>query len=372
MESGRYGCMQWKESRSFCTRVHFEDGLSRSPETKPRRATADMVAATANVSRVAVSRAFNPHASIKPEKRDRILKVARELNYTPDMAARSLVTRRSHLVGMIVPDVCSPWESQEIDALTTALQAEGFATLLFKTRTDHSMDERLLTYMKGFNPDSVIAFTENVGPATLARVLDRAVPIYISYPNNGRVAHDPDAPLYDELQVNMRDGIDQAVALMQGYGARRFAYLAGDANSLASVERENVLRMVMAERGLGAPVIIAGDYTYDTAYAAVLNLYRLGEGVEAIFAANDVGAFGALDALRHELQLRVPEDVKIVGFDDIAQSHWRSYNLTTVKIDLDQRVRALTRLIHRRLKDPAAPPLSETISTKLVVRGTVG
>ena len=73
-----------------------------------------MVARTANVSRVAVSRAFNPHASIKPEKRDLILKVAQELNYTPDMAARSMVTGRSHLVGIIVPDISGPWESQEL------------------------------------------------------------------------------------------------------------------------------------------------------------------------------------------------------------------------------------------------------------------
>jgi DNA-binding LacI/PurR family transcriptional regulator len=300
--------------------------------------------------------------------------VARELNYTPDMAARSLVTRRSHLVGMIVPDVCSPWESQEIDALTTALQAEGFATLLFKTRTDHSMDERLLTYMKGFNPDSVIAFTENVGPQTLARVLERAVPIYVGYPHDDarHGVQEAGGPLFDRLDVLMRDGIEQAVALMQGYGARRLAYLSGFNDSLANVEREHMLRTVMAERGLGAPEIVAGDFTYDTAYAAILELYRFGAGADAIFAANDVGAFGAIDALRHELKLRVPQDVKVVGFDDIAQAHWRSYNLTTVKIDLAERVRALVRLILRRLKDPAAPSLSETIRTKLIVRGTVG
>ena len=105
----------------------------RERATSNRRATADEVARVAEVSRVAVSRAFNPDASIRPDKRARILQVARELNYTPDRAARALATRRSHLVGVIVPDVCSPWESQEIDALTTALQAEGFATLLFKT-----------------------------------------------------------------------------------------------------------------------------------------------------------------------------------------------------------------------------------------------
>jgi DNA-binding LacI/PurR family transcriptional regulator len=331
-----------------------------------------MVARTANVSRVAVSRAFNPHASIKPAKRDMILRVAQELNYTPDRAARSMVTGRSHLVGVIVPDVCSPWESQEIDALTTALQAEGFATLLFKTRTDLSMDETLLTYMKGYNPDSVIAFTENVRPQSLSRVLDRAVPIYVAYGDDEAEADEAGGPLTDRLKVVQRTGIEQAVALMQGYGAQRIAFLSGAPHSLATVEREKMVRRVLAERGLPAPVMMAGDYTYDTAYRETLNLFRVQGGVDAVFAANDVGAFGVMDALRHELGRRVPEDVQVVGFDDILQAHWKSYNLTTVKIDLIERVQAFVRLILARLRNPTQPSLTETIATRLVVRGTVG
>lgn len=336
------------------------------------RATAEMVARRANVSRVAVSRAFNPHTSLKPEKRELILRIAQELNYTPDRAARALVSGRSHLVGVIVPDVCSHWESQEIDALTTALQNEGFATLLFKTRTDYSMDEKLLAYMRGFNPDSVIAFVENVKPATLARFLDRAVPIYVHYPHPGANDDVQAGPLHDRLNVLQRAGIEQAVALLQGYGARRIAYVSGVSKSRANTAREHMLRAVMAERGLPSPVVAPSDYSYDMAYAATIDLFRVGEGADAIFAANDVGAFGVLDALRHELDLRVPEDVKVVGFDDIAQSHWKSYNLTTVKFDLDDRVRALVRLILRRLNNPDAPALQETLQTRLVVRGTVG
>lgn len=342
-------------------------------EQAPRgRATAEMVAARAKVSRVAVSRAFNPHTSLKPEKRELILKVAQELNYTPDRAARALVSGRSHLVGVIVPDVCSNWESQEIDALTTALQAEGFATLLFKTRTDYSMDEQLLAYMRGFNPDSVIAFVENVKPQTLARFLDRAVPIYVHYPLPDGGEEPEKEPLHDRLNVLQRDGIDQAVALLQGFGAKRIAYLSGADKSRANGARERTLRQVMADRGLAPPVVARGDFSYDAAYEATINLFRVGDGADAIFAANDVGAFGVLDALRHELKLRVPEDVKVIGFDDIAQSHWKSYNLTTVKFDLDERVRALVRLILRRLNNPDAPGFQETLNTRLVVRGTVG
>ncbi|PKA45465.1 LacI family DNA-binding transcriptional regulator [Rhizobium sullae] len=346
--------------------------MSERNDRKVTRATADLVAREANVSRIAVSRAFNPNASLKPEKRDRILKIARELNYTPDMAARSLVTRRSHLVGMIVPDVCSPWESQEIDALTTALQAEGFATLLFKVKADFSMDQTLLTYMRGFNPDSVIAFTENVEPAVLSGFLDRAVPVYIIYDDAEEFAAKRSTSLYDRLVVRQKEGIEQAVALLQGYGARRVAYLGGKRQSLANTERERIITQVLAERGMAPPVVVPGDYTYDTAYRATLDLFRVGDGADAIFASNDVAAFGAIDALRHELSLSVPGDVKVVGFDDIPQSHWKSYNLTTVRIDLADRVRALVRLILRRLKTPGADPLVETLSTRLVVRGTVG
>ncbi|WP_245895091.1 LacI family DNA-binding transcriptional regulator [Devosia submarina] len=336
------------------------------------RATAEMVAKRANVSRVAVSRAFNPHTSLKQEKRDLILRIAQELNYTPDRAARALVSGRSHLVGIIVPDVCSHWESQEIDALTTALQGEGFATLLFKTRTDYSMDEKLLAYMRGFNPDSVIAFVENVKPAILARFLGRAVPIYVHYPDVQVEREVEKGPLHDRLNVLQRAGLEQAVALLQGYGAQQIAYVSGVRKSLANQAREQMLRTVMVERGLPPPIIAPSDYSYDMAYSATLDLFRVGKGADAIFAANDVGAFGVLDALRHELGLRVPEDVKVVGFDDIAQSHWKSYNLTTVKFDLQERVRALVRLILRRLNNPDAPALEETLQTRLVVRGTVG
>lgn len=346
--------------------------MTNTSPKKAVRATADLVAQRANVSRVAVSRAFNPNASLKPEKRDRILQVARELKYTPDMAARSLATRRSHLIGMIVPDVCSPWESQEIDALTTAMQAEGFATLLFKTRADLSMDQTLLTYMRGFNPDSVVAFTENVSPAVLSGFLDRAVPIYIMYDEADAIPTNPGDRISDRLVVRQHAGIAQAMALLQGYGVRRVAYLAGRPSSLANVERQRSISQVMVERGMQPLTVMTGDYGYDAGYRATLDLFRVGDGADAIFAANDVSAFGAIDALRHDLGLSVPGDVKVIGFDDIPQAQWKSYNLTTVRIDLEDRVRALVRLILRRLRAPDSVPLMETLQTRLVVRGTVG
>jgi DNA-binding LacI/PurR family transcriptional regulator len=334
-----------------------------------------MVAEAANVSRVAVSRAFNPAASIKPEKRARILRVAQELSYAPNMAGRALATRRSHLIGVIVPDVCSPWESQEIDALTTALQNEGFATLLFKTRTDRSVDARLLSYMGAHDPDSLVVFTENVRPDQLMRAFNRAVPIYVDYPDDAdrsALSFDGGGAPFDRLCVLQANGIDQAVALMAGNGRRRFAVLSGSPNTSANAARLNVFSRILVARGLPPAVQMSGDFSYETGRSATLSLFRVGEGADAIFAANDVSAFGVIDALRFDMALRVPEDVNVVGFDDIRQASWRSYDLTTVRIDVDERVAALVRLILARIKNPDVPSLVETIQTRLVVRGTVG
>ncbi len=334
------------------------------------RATAQSVAEIAKVSRVAVSRAFNPDASLAPNKRARILRVARELNYVPDRAARALKTQRSHLVGLIVPDACSPWEAQEIDALTTVLQEKGFGAVLFKTRADLDIDDMPLRNLRAFNPDSVIVFPETVLPGRLASFLDRAVPIYIDHMTG--TADDEPRTLCDRLEVDLKPGIEQAVSLIEGYRLKRIAYLSGKARSEAENARRAMVTGVLRARGLPPPIVVDGDFSYASGHRAALDLFRVEGGAEVLFAANDESAFGAMDAIRHVLGLSVPGDVRVVGFDDISQAAWDSYNLTTVKIDLTQRVQALVRLIMRRLNEPDAPSLSERIGTRLVVRGTVG
>ena len=336
------------------------------------RATAGMVAEAAGVSRVAVSRAFNPDASLDPDKRARILSTAKEMNYVPDRAGRALKTRRSHLVGVIVPDVCSPWESQEIDALTTALQDRGLGTLLFKTRADLVLADATLRSLRSFNLDSIIAYAESVRPDVLVPYLDRAVPIYVDYVSHPGEDHARTGPLLDRLEIDLSHGMEQAAALLAGYGARRIAYLSGRASSHAEQSRRRTLEALLAARGLPAPRIVPGDFTYATARQATIELFRVAGGADAIFAANDESAFGAMDALRYALGLRVPEDVSVIGFDDVAQASWDSYALTTVKIDLAARVQALVRLILRRSSAPEAPSLCERMPTRLVVRGTVG
>ena len=234
------------------------------------------------------------------------------------------------------------------------------------------MDERLLAYIRGFNPDSVIAFAENVGPDTLARR---------PRPGAADLRLLPRRPARRAAGEGGVRPAERAAAHRHRAGGGAGAGLRlpparlarGRPRSLANATREpHPARGADGARPAAAGRWSRGDFTYDTAFAATLDLFRVGGGADAIFAANDVGAFGAIDALRFELGLRVPQDVKVVGFDDIAQAHWRSYDLTTVRVDLRVRVQALVRLILRRLKEPDAPPMQETVPTSLVVRGTVG
>lgn len=348
----------------FTTRPRRPGSKDHAPKPRPR-ATATTVAAAAEVSRVAVSRAFNPDASLDAEKRKRILAVAAELNYVPDRAARALKTRRSHLVGLIVPDACSPWEAQEIDGLATVLQDKGFGCVLFKTRADFELDDIALRNLSAFAPDSVIVFPECVTPDRLAPYIDRAMPIYIDHMTG-------DAVPYDRLEIDLRPGLERAVALVAGYGPRRIAYLTGKPASAAEQARQAMIRQLLAERGLPEPVVVAADFSYASGRRAALDLFRVQGGADTIFAANDESAFGAIDAVRLDLGLAVPGDVRVVGFDDIPQARWGAYRLTTVGMDLPERVERLVRLILTRLAEPDAPPLSERIATRLVVRDTVG
>jgi DNA-binding LacI/PurR family transcriptional regulator len=357
---------------AWCRRFEKEAELDDSKGNERERPTAALVARHAKVSRVAVSRAFNANASIRPEKRDLILKVAREIGYVPDMAARSMVTGRSNLIAVIVPDLASPWESQELDALTLALQDLGFAMLLFRTGDDFTLDDRLLAYLRGFNPDSVICYAENVRPRLLDRSLDRAVPIYISYPE-AALSEPHETPVkYDCLEVMLEDALAEIVDRMVARGARQFAFLAGKSGSAATSARRQILSRILKRAGLPDPIEIAGDYGYEMAYRSTAARFRSGHEINAIIAANDVSACGAIDALRCEIELRVPDQVQVAGYDDVGLAHWKSHDLTTVRVDLAERVAALTQLIQRRLAGLEAPGLTERIASHPVFRRSAG
>ncbi len=331
------------------------------------------VAERAGVSRSAVSRAFNPDSYLDPKKRARILKVAGEIGYQPNMAARAMVSNRSHLVAVLLPALQHPWESQELDVLIGELQAIGFATLVYKIPTA-DLQIAQVSHLRAYNPDSVIVYSDGLPTEGVKSLFNRARPIYPVYVDADACDLASDSNInqgFDRLEIDQRPGIRRAMGMLAGSGCKTMVWLAGDDSTQSNIDRQKVVLGYAKQYGLSVSESIPGDYSYERAREEICAYFRAHPMVDALVAANDVSAFGAMDALRHDLGLKVPEDVKVVGFDNIRQSNWKSYDLTTVGMDIHQRVRALVRLIRSRLKEPDAPDLYERVETRLIVRGTV-
>ena len=330
------------------------------------------VAAEAGVSRSAVSRAFNQKSYLDPKKRERILVIAKELGYYPNMAARAMVSNRTHLVAVVLPSLRRPWESQELDVLAEELQAIGFTTLVYKIPTsDLKLDQ--VSHLRAYNPDSIIVNSDNLPPEGVRKMFKRSRPIYPVYANAETDVHrqlDDRFSGLDRLIIDQRPGIKHAMQLLAGCGCKTLTWLAGENGSQSNQDRQKIVLSQAEEFGLNVVSTIQGDFSYDTAREEVLSHFQSTKITDALFAANDVSAFGAMDALRNNLGHSVPQDIKVVGFDNISQSSWKSYDLTTVGMDINERVRALVRLIRNRLEDPKAPDLFECVETKLTVRGT--
>ena len=344
---------------------------------EPRgEATAQDVAQAAGVSRIMVSRAFNPNASVRTDKREQILKVAQQLGYHPDMAARSMVTGRSNLVAILVPSIARSWESEEVDVLITALQRQGMVALLFHVAAD-DLARTALMQVRAYKPAAVIAFLDLIAPEELVPLFGNSPAIY---PHFGKEPPSTQpGQLVDRLHVSQHAGIVSAVKLLRGTGKKRIAYIAGAdtavpgraENANSDHDRFAALQAALDEYGLELAARIEGEFDYETARQRVTHYVREGGVADAFFAANDTSAFGTLDALRHDLGKSVPDDFAVVGFDNIREAAWRSYDLTTVGVSVEMRVAALMRLIKARMAEPNAPARVETVTASLIVRSTV-
>jgi len=344
-----------------------EDGVE-AERTREQGAgpTALDVARAARVSRIMVSRAFNPEASVRADKRQHILDVAAGLGYHPDMAARAMVTRRSNLVAVVVSTLANPWEAQEIDALTAVLQEDGLAVLVF--RMEHkSRFQFNFAHIRAYRPAAVIAYMDDLKPQQLRRAFGNSPAIYPVY--GIHPPHEHDEHMVDRLHVEQHEGIANAVRLLAGTGRKRLLYVRGE-GAASDIDRMMALEEALAEYRIDFEGAIEGNFDYATTRAAVNNYWRRERQPDAIFAANDTSAFGAIDALRFDLGVSVPQQCAVIGFDNIREAAWQAYNLTTIGVDLQERVQALRRIVAARAADSQARSMVETIRARLVVRGT--
>ncbi|MCJ2185019.1 LacI family transcriptional regulator [Novosphingobium sp. 1949] len=287
---------------------------------RARAATSSDVARLAGVSRSAVSRTFTDGASVAPETRARVLEAAKTLKYRPNLAARSLMTRRSMIVALAVSHLENLFYPLIVQTISERLAAVGYRLLLFVTHGEGS-HEPLVGELRHFSVDGLILGSSGYAPDLLAECAEEGLPVVLM--NNAGAAPAAARVVGD----NLAGGAQIARFLLAG-GHQRMAYLAGDEGVSSTLERLEGFAGALHAAGMEGLRVVPAGFEFDRALAASRALLATPDRPDALFCANDHMAFAAIQAAR-TLGLKVGWDVSIVGFDDVAVAGWPDLALTT-------------------------------------------
>ena len=356
-------------------------GQARTHAGAPKRVAARLgqhevtsidVARLAEVSQSAVSRSFTPGASVAPLTRARVLEAARKLGYRPNAIARTLSTRRSRMVAVVVSNLQNQFYPVVIETLSQRLQKDGYHVLLFITETEDA--DELLQELLRYQVDGIVMASTHLSSGLAQQIAAARIPVVMFNRTNiagSRTGAIGASSICTVSSDNHGGGRAVAHFLADG-GHRRVAYLAGAEDSSTNHDRERGLRDGLAERGLRVLARAVGDYRFEQAAVATHELFgklvSADQRPDALFVASDHMAFAAIDTLRLELGLRVPQDVSVVGFDNVPQAAWGAYQLTTVAQDAVPMIEATVQMLLQQLQDDAVTANHVVVPANLVVR----
>ena len=307
------------------------------------------LAKLAGVSSATISRAFSADARIKPQTRTRILALADQHGYRPNAMARSLNNSQSRLVALVVNTVANPAEGEGLEQLIHRLQARERMPLLLCC-ANHEDRSQLMRIASTYQVDHVVLYSDAVSIDDAIDIFrSAALVVASSEPLEGRAVSD--------VRLDATAATGQVVDWLVESGRRHFVYLSGRSSSHIDKQRMGWFSAALETHSLGFDIIEHGDYSYESGYKeAVLLLRRVHPDV--IVCANDLMAVGVKDAAAL-LNIRVPEDLAIVGHDGVALASWDSHSITTIMPPDGLVSDALAEIIDL---DPAAPPTQRVVA----------
>jgi len=324
--------------------------------------TMRQVAERAGVSIRTVSRVINDSRSIAPDTRARVQAVIDELGYRPSRLARGLVTHRTQVIGLLIPDMLNPYFAEIGRAVVNAAESRGYSVLV--SNSDESPDREMaaLDVFADYAVDGAILFFSRGGVRSVLKFATGHGPLVAVDTDNVR------SPTVGPLTTNLRQGAEMAVEHLISRGCRAVAFLTPDLPR-ETYARLDGYRAVMARHGLVADpsLIVRAGPGIESAYEAILGFLPNHPEIDGVFAFNDLLAIGALRACR-ELGRTVPDSVAVVGYDDNLMASYVCPSLTTVRID-KERVGALAveRLI-AMLDNPGTIYPHIVVEPELVIR----
>lgn len=321
------------------------------------------VARLAGVSQAAVSRTFTPGASISTETRQKVLTAAEELGYRPNVIARSLIKHSTNIIGIVLVRFSNPFYWLVFREFTTKLQKLGYWTLLLNAAHDEEIEDTLPMALQ-YQVDGIIITSATLSSKLANECVRAGTPVVLF--NRYALGTEANAVCCD----NVGGGRMVADALLDA-GHQRIAYIAGEEKSSTNRDREQGFTERLQERGHSlSHRECAGEYTYQAGYQIARRILQSEVPPDAIFCANDLLAMGVLDLARNELGISVPEELSIVGFDDIPMASWPSYALTTVKQPLDRMVDTAIDVLMNAIEMSTKETVMKWIPAELVERAT--
>ncbi len=296
----------------------------------------------------------------------RVLEAAQRLSYTPNVAARSLITRRTRTVAVVVSGITNPFYPELIEILHDEFAVANYGTILLNEQVDGQRGNRVEDLIRGGAVDGVVYLSAVLGQP-LPGGAQEDFPVVL-------LNRDADAASVDAVLSDNADGGRRVAQLLFEFGHRRIAHISGPENTSTSVERERGFRERLAE--LGAPfddrLRRVGQYSHHSGYHWCLDLLARDPRPTAVFAASDLIAFGVLDAASRT-GLAVPQELSVIGFDDVDMASWERFSLTTVGHQSREMARSAASLLLERIEAEEPPVLRRRIfPVRLVSRATHG
>ncbi|WEK06648.1 MAG: LacI family DNA-binding transcriptional regulator [Candidatus Devosia phytovorans] len=324
--------------------------------------TSSEVARHAGVSQSAVSRSFTPGASIAPKTRAKVLASAKELGYRPNAIARSLITNRSRIIAVVMAYLENLFYPDVLEELGRALADENYHLLLFTGFMDRDSDP-VFDQLMQYRVDGIILASTSLSSELSEECATAGIPVVLFNRTTERDA-------VSSVTTRNREGGKRVADFLVAGGHRSFGYISGLENSSTNRDRHQGFVEGLAAHGFGAPMVETGNFSRSEAEAAARKLLSRPDRPEALFVANDHMAVAVMDIARHEFGLRIPDDLSIIGYDDVGPARWTSYGITSMSQPVKRMVESTVDILMDQIASGEIEAEHRILNGDLVVRSS--
>ncbi|WP_017726469.1 LacI family DNA-binding transcriptional regulator [Halalkalibacterium ligniniphilum] len=282
------------------------------------------VAKRANVSVATVSRVLSKSSNVSKAKKEQVLKAIEELNYQPNALGRYLRTSQTMTILVVIPNITNPFFSNVLRGIQTYANQEGYRVLLMDVEHSGFQEQNYVDMLEQKQVDGLIMLTSRINPEVLHTISEKH-PVVLA-------CEYIEGSMIPTVSIDNISSARKMTEYLLGLGYKNIAHISGPMNTILSIDRLKGYKQALQarERPIKSSSIQEGDFTVESGYNVMTKLLAMESRPDAVFAANDEMAIGAIHAIKHR-GLRVPEDIAVVGFDDIEIASYYDPPLTTIR-----------------------------------------